>query len=245
VGKTALALAAAEESGLNVLHVVGQALISKIVGESEKAIRKLFQLARETAPTIILIDQIEVVAVRRRGSSNSGEAASQGTSGFDRILSTFLTEMDGIKQMTQDAPPSSTKRSSSRSKESSFSDSVIVVATTSYPSQLDPAIIRPGRFDGHVHIPPPDAKARLAILGKISRRIPFANDIDLTSIARRTEGYSAADLQNLCQEAVMIALREDVQRAQEVKQDHVLRATKHCRATLKNYIPEHPGDAKA
>ena len=183
-GKTMLAKAAATESGANFIAVRGPEILSKWVGESEKAIRQIFRRARQVAPTIIFFDEIDAIAPAR--------GYRHDTSGVtDRIVNQLLTELDGIEPLTN----------------------VVVIAATNRPDILDPALLRPGRFDRLIYVPPPDKKARLEILKIHTRKMPLAEDVDLEAIAEKTEGYTGADLEALCREAAMLAVRENLEKA--------------------------------
>ncbi|BEP17149.1 CDC48 family AAA ATPase [Pyrofollis japonicus] len=182
-GKTMLAKAAATESGANFIAVRGPEILSKWVGESEKAIRQIFRRARQVAPAIIFFDEIDAIAPAR--------GYRHDTSGVtDRIVNQLLTEMDGIEPLTN----------------------VVVIAATNRPDILDPALLRPGRFDRLIYVPPPDKKARLEILKIHTRKMPLAEDVDLEAIAEKTEGYTGADLEALCREAAMLAVRESLEK---------------------------------
>jgi transitional endoplasmic reticulum ATPase len=178
-GKTLLAKAAATESGANFIAIKGPEVLSKWVGESEKAIREIFRRARRAAPAIIFFDEVDAIA-GMRGRDTSGVV--------DRIVNQLLTEMDGIEPLR----------------------GVVVMGATNRPDLLDPALLRPGRFDRIIYVPPPDPRARYEILKIHTRRIPLDEDIDLMELAKITEGYSGADLEALVREAVMLALREDI-----------------------------------
>jgi transitional endoplasmic reticulum ATPase len=178
-GKTLLAKAAATESGANFIAVKGPEILSKWVGESEKAIREIFKRARKAAPAIIFFDEIDAIAPVR-GHDVSGVT--------DRIVNQMLTEMDGIEALR----------------------GVVVIGATNRPDLLDPALLRPGRFDRVIYVPPPDTKARYEILKIHTRKIPLAEDVNLVELAKIAEGYSGADLEALVREAVMLALREDI-----------------------------------
>ena len=181
-GKTLLAKAAATESGANFIAVRGPEVLSKWVGESEKAIREIFRRARQVAPAIVFFDEIDAIAPAR--------GSHYDTSGVtDRIVNQLLTEMDGIEPLR----------------------GVVVVAATNRPDLLDPALLRPGRFDRLIYVPPPDLKARYEILKIHTRKVPLADDVDLVELARTTEGYSGADLEALVREAVLLSLREELQ----------------------------------
>ncbi len=193
-GKTLLAKAAATESGANFIAVRGPEILSKWVGESEKAIRQIFRRARQVAPAIIFFDEIDAIAPAR--------GLRHDTSGVtDRIVNQLLTEMDGIEPLRN----------------------VVVIAATNRPDILDPALLRPGRFDRLIYVPPPDKKARLEIFKIHTRRMPLADDVDLEKLAEMTEGYTGADIEAVCREAAMIALREEF-RIRPVRMKHFLKA---------------------
>ncbi|MBC7100874.1 MAG: CDC48 family AAA ATPase [Methanobacteriales archaeon] len=180
-GKTLLAKAVANESEANFIAVKGPELLSKWVGESEKGVREVFRKARQTAPTIVFFDEIDSIASRRTGS----EADSGVT---QRVVNQLLTEIDGLEEL-QD---------------------VVVIAATNRPDILDPALLRPGRFDRHVKVEDPDKEARLAIFKVHTRKMPLADDVDLEKLAEMTEGYVGADIEAICREAAMLTLREDM-----------------------------------
>ncbi|RLF24177.1 MAG: AAA family ATPase [Thermoprotei archaeon] len=180
-GKTLLAKAVATESEANFIYVKGPEVFSKWVGESEKAIREVFRKARMAAPCVIFFDEIDAIAPVR-GFEYGDAAVTQ------RVVAQLLTEMDGIEKL----------------------EGVVVIGATNRPDILDPALLRPGRFDRIIYVPPPDLKARLEILKIHTRSMPLADDVDLEELARRTEGYAGSDLEALCREAAMMALREDI-----------------------------------
>jgi transitional endoplasmic reticulum ATPase len=177
-GKTLLAKAVATESEANFIGVKGPEVLSKWVGESEKAIREIFRKARQAAPCIIFFDEIDSIVPRRGGRFDSGVT--------DRIVNQLLTEMDGLERL----------------------EGVVVIAATNRPDIIDPALLRPGRFDRLIYVPPPDEKARLEILKVHTRNMPLAEDVDLLEIAKKTEGYTGADLAAVCKEAALATLRE-------------------------------------
>ncbi|WP_440059034.1 CDC48 family AAA ATPase [Thermogladius sp. 4427co] len=179
-GKTLLAKAVATESGANFIAIRGPEVLSKWVGESEKAIREVFRKARLYAPCVIFFDEIDSIAPVR------GYAYDSGVS--ERVVSQLITEMDGIEKL----------------------ENVVVIAATNRPDMLDPALLRPGRFDKLIYVPPPDINARLEILKIHTRNMPLAEDVDLYEIARATEGYSGADLEALVREAALNAIKEDL-----------------------------------
>jgi transitional endoplasmic reticulum ATPase len=176
-GKTLLAKAVATESGANFIAIRGPEVLSKWVGESEKAIRQIFRRARMVAPAVIFFDEIDSIA-GIRGSDPSGV--------IDRIVNQLLTELDGIQPLRR----------------------VVVIAATNRPDLLDPALLRPGRFDKLIYVPPPDLKARIEIFKVHTRKLPLAEDVNLEELARRTDGYTGADIAAVCKEAAMLALRE-------------------------------------
>ncbi|QGR18977.1 CDC48 family AAA ATPase [Stygiolobus azoricus] len=177
-GKTMLAKAVATESGANFIAVRGPEVLSKWVGESEKAIREIFRKARQAAPTVIFFDEIDAIAPMRGLAHDSGVT--------ERIVNQLLAEMDGIVPLNK----------------------VVVIAATNRPDILDPALLRPGRFDRLIYVPPPDKKARLEILKVHTKNVPLAEDVTLEEIAEKTEGYTGADLEALVREATINAMRQ-------------------------------------
>ncbi|KAI9304435.1 P-loop containing nucleoside triphosphate hydrolase protein [Cunninghamella echinulata] len=183
--KTTLVKVIASISGANFLSINGAQLYSPYVGDSEKVVRTIFQKARASAPAIIFLDETEAIVGKRNmgnGGSNGG-----GDSVQERILSTLLNEMDGVET----------------------AESVLVVGATNRPDMLDAALMRPGRFDKLIYVPPPDYEARLEILQIHTRKMPLENDVNLKAISLMTDMYTGADLQNVCREAAMMALRRD------------------------------------
>jgi transitional endoplasmic reticulum ATPase len=164
-GKTLLAKAVATESQANFISVKGPEVLSKWVGESEKAVREIFRKARETAPCIIFFDELDSIAPRRGFHTDAGVT--------DRIVNQLLTEMDGIQSLK----------------------GVVVLGATNRPDILDPALLRPGRFDRVLYVPPPDKAARLAIFKIHTREMPLDEDVDLDILASVTEGYTGADIE--------------------------------------------------
>ncbi|KAI8604363.1 P-loop containing nucleoside triphosphate hydrolase protein [Dissophora ornata] len=181
--KTTLVKAIATNSGSSFLSVNGAALYSSFVGDSEKTIRETFHQARLSAPSIIFFDEIDTIVGKRNFSSGGGDGG--GDSVQERVLSTMLNEMDGVEN----------------------AQGVLIVAATNRVDLIDKALLRPGRFDRVVYVPPPDLEARKQILRIYTRDIPLAEDVDLDGIALTTEMYTGADLQNVCREAALIALR--------------------------------------
>jgi transitional endoplasmic reticulum ATPase len=187
-GKTLLAKAVATESGANFIAVRGPEILSKWFGESERAIREIFKKARMAAPCVIFFDEIDAIAPARGLRHDSSGVT-------DRIVNQLLAEMDGIAPLKN----------------------VVVLAATNRPDILDPALLRPGRFDRIIYIPPPDERARYEILKVHVRKIKaVADEVKdgdykyLRDLAKRTEYYTGADLAALVREAAMLALRESI-----------------------------------
>jgi transitional endoplasmic reticulum ATPase len=176
-GKTLLAKAVAHESGVNFISVKGPELLSKWVGDSEKGIREVFGKARQAAPCIVFLDEIDALAPRRGGGGENHVS--------ERLVSQLLTELDGITELR----------------------GVVTLATTNRPDILDPALLRPGRFDIQIEVGPPDAATRQAILEVHTRQQPLADDVDLALLAAATEGRMGADMADICREAGMDAVR--------------------------------------
>ena len=182
-GKTFLVKAIAGSGQANVLSVKGAELLSKWVGESERAVRELFRRARESAPSIVFLDEVDALAPVR------GQSTDGGTT--DRVVAALLTELDGVEDLRN----------------------VVVLGATNRPDLIDPALLRPGRLERLVFAPPPDAEARTAILRAASSGVPLADDVDLAALGRRTEGFSGADCTALVREAALTAMRESMQAA--------------------------------
>ncbi|MHA1782072.1 MAG: CDC48 family AAA ATPase, partial [Promethearchaeota archaeon] len=193
-GKTLLARAVANESKANFISIKGPELLSKYVGESEKAIREVFRKAKLAAPCIIFFDEFDSIAPSRgRYTSDSGVS--------EKVLSQFLTELDGLE----------------------INKDIVVIAATNRPDILDPALIRPGRIDRILLVPPPDEKGREEILKIYTEKMPISNNINIKELASKLKGFSGADIETLCREAAMIALRENI-RARKVSLDHFNKA---------------------
>ena len=176
-GKTFLVKALAGSGQANVLSVKGAELLSKWVGESERAVRELFRRARESAPSIVFLDEVDALAPVR------GQSTDGGTT--DRVVAALLTELDGVESLRD----------------------VVVIGATNRPDLIDPALLRPGRLERLVYAPPPDAEARGLILRAAAKGVPFEDGIDLASFGPRTEGFSAADCTALVREAALTAMR--------------------------------------
>ena len=194
-GKTLLARAVANESKANFISIKGPELISKYVGESEKAIREVFRKAKMAAPCIIFFDEFDSIAPSRgRHTTDSGVS--------EKVLSQFLTELDGLE----------------------VKKDIIVIAATNRPDILDPALIRPGRIDRILLVPAPNEDGREKILNIFTKGMPLAANIDLNALNKKLDGFTGADVETLCREAGMIALRENL-RARKITEEHFEKAT--------------------
>jgi len=205
-GKTLLAKAVATESEANFIAVKGPEILSKWVGESEKAVREIFRKARMSAPTVVFFDEIDSIAPRRGlGYGDSGVT--------ERIVNQLLSEMDGLER-TKD---------------------VVVIAATNRPDILDPALLRPGRFDKIIFVPPPDEEARYEIFKIHTRKMPLADDVDLRELARLTEYYTGADIEAVVIEAGLNAVRENLN-FDKVYMRHFLKALEKVKPSLNDEI---------
>jgi transitional endoplasmic reticulum ATPase len=200
-GKTFLVRALAGSGALNMFSVKGAELLNKWVGESERAVRELFHRARDAAPALVFLDEVDALAPRRGGSADAGVA--------DRVVAALLTELDGVEPMRD----------------------VVVLGATNRPELIDPALLRPGRLERLVYVPPPDAPARAAILKAAARNTPLADDVDLDALAAELSGYSAADCAALIREAALTAMRESLD-ATEVTADQLAAARSTVRPSL-------------
>jgi len=202
-GKTLLAKAAATESEANFIAVKGPQLLSMWVGESEKGIREVFKKAKQVAPTIILFDEIDAIAPRR--GTHSGSRVTE------TVVNQILTEMDGIESL----------------------ENVIVIGATNRIDMIDPSLLRPGRFDYQLLVPPPEKEARMEIFKVHTRHMPL-KDVDLNELVRKTDGYSGADIEGVCREAALIALREDI-KSDKVTADEFEKALKKIKPSIPEY----------
>ncbi|GAA2558236.1 AAA family ATPase [Pseudonocardia hydrocarbonoxydans] len=200
-GKTFLLRALAGTGQLNVIAVKGAELLDKYVGESERAVRELFRRAADAAPALVFLDEIDALAPRRGGSTDSGVA--------DRVVAALLTELDGAEPLRD----------------------VVVVGATNRPDLIDPALLRPGRLERLVYVPPPDAAARADILRAAGRNTPFAEDVDLDGLGAELDGYSAADCAAVLREAALAAMRES-REAAVVTAEHIAAARAAVPASL-------------
>ncbi|MDQ3477633.1 MAG: CDC48 family AAA ATPase [Pseudomonadota bacterium] len=180
-GKTLLAKAAARESNANFIATKSSDLLSKWYGESEQQIARLFARARQVAPTVIFIDEIDSLVPARGGGMGEPQVT-------ERVVNTILAEMDGLDELK----------------------SVVLIGATNRPSLIDPALLRPGRFDELIYVGPPDASGRRQILGIHTAGMPLGEDVDLDSLAERTERFTGADLQDLARRAGLTALRRGI-----------------------------------
>ena len=202
-GKTLLAKAAANESEANFILVKGPELISKWVGESEKGIREIFKKAKQSSPTIIFFDEIDAIAPRR--------GFDKSTNVTERVVNQLLTEMDGLEELHD----------------------VIVIGATNRPDIVDPGLLRPGRFDRLLLVPVPDKVAREEIFKIHTKNIPISNDVKVSTLVDKTEGYVGADIEAVCREAAIIALRENI-KAKEVNMKHFNEALKTVKSSVLN-----------
>jgi transitional endoplasmic reticulum ATPase len=179
-GKTLLAKSVATESSANFISVRGPEVLSKWVGESEKAVREIFKKARQASPCVVFFDELDSIAPARGGRNDSGVT--------ERLVNQLLSEMDGLVSLKN----------------------VVVIAASNRPDIIDTALLRPGRFDRSVYIPLPDLKAREEIFRVHTRRMPLEESISFQRMAQKTEGYTGADIEAVCREAALAAIRVDM-----------------------------------
>jgi transitional endoplasmic reticulum ATPase len=199
-GKTLLAKAIANEAQANFISIKGPEMISKWVGESERGIREIFKKAKQSSPSIIFLDEFESIASMR--SSSNGEGSDVG----NRVVNQLLASMDGVESL----------------------DGVIIVAATNRPEMIDPALLRSGRFERVLHVPPPDAGAREAIFEIHSQGMPLSK-FSLKDILSSMEGFTGADIEAVCREAALIAMREG---KKKVSKKHFDEAVTRVRPTV-------------
>ena len=214
-GKTLLAKAVATEAEANFISVRGPEFLSKWVGESERTVRETFRKAKTAAPCIIFFDEIDAITPVRGGSSDS-----QVT---ERVISQILTEMDGLEEL----------------------HNVTVIAATNRMDLVDTALLRPGRFDRHIYISPPDLPTRKAILEIHTRKKPLGKDVDLNDLAKRTDKYTGAELAAVCNEASMLAIREYALKFPKLDESAFKKVSvekRHFDAAMKKIQPQ-TGDA--
>ena len=188
-GKTLMAKAAANESEANFISIKGPELLSKWVGESEKGVREIFRKARQAAPCIIFFDEIDAIAPKRGGDFGDSHVT-------ERLISQLLTELDGLEILTN----------------------VVVIGATNRPDIVDAALLRPGRFDRLLYVPPPDRDSRIQIIKIHIKKKPLDDSVDIEKLADQTEGYTGADIASLSSAAVMLALREHVSKYKDPKE---------------------------
>uniref|UniRef100_A0A672T1Q6 Transitional endoplasmic reticulum ATPase n=1 Tax=Sinocyclocheilus grahami TaxID=75366 RepID=A0A672T1Q6_SINGR len=182
-GKTLLAKAIANECQANFISIKGPELLTMWFGESEANVREIFDKARQAAPCVLFFDELDSIAKARGGNVGDGGGAA------DRVINQILTEMDGM----------------------SSKKNVFIIGATNRPDIIDPAILRPGRLDQLIYIPLPDEKSRIAILKANLRKSPISKDVDVDYLAKMTNGFSGADLTEICQRACKLAIRESIE----------------------------------
>lgn len=203
-GKTMLAKAVATESEANFISIKGPELLSRYVGESERAVRETFRKAKQAAPTIIFFDEIDSMA-SERGSSVDAHAT-------ERVVSQILTEIDGVEELKD----------------------VVIVAATNRPDIVDPALLRPGRFDRLIYVRPPDRQSREKIFNIHLTDKPLEDDVDIHELADITEGYVGADIESISREASMLALREVI--TPGLSQEEAMKKATGLKITAKHFL---------
>lgn len=209
-GKTLLAKAVASESKCNFITVKGPEILSKWVGESQKSIREIFRKGRQASPSIIYFDEIDAITAVRMSYDGTGSGVTSS------IVNQILVEMDGLEDRK----------------------GVIVIASTNRPDLVDSALLRPGRFDRLLYVMAPDLESRKKILEVHTHSMPLANDVSLKHIAQITDGYSGADLENVCREAGMQAIREKMEDIDKIEYKHFEFALSKIKSTLPTEIIE-------
>ena len=207
-GKTMMAKAIAKEAEVNFIAVSGPELLSKYIGESERGVREVFKKARQAAPCILFFDEIESL-VPRRGQMMGDQVT-------ERVVTQFLTAMDGIEELK----------------------GVLVLGSTNRPDLIDPAILRPGRFDFVIDIPKPDAQAREEIFKVHTQNKPLARNVRLESLAAETEGLVGADIASICQKASLLAIREFLE-SEEPDLEKLVIDKKYFMAAMKDARTQH------
>jgi transitional endoplasmic reticulum ATPase len=210
-GKTLLAKAVAKEAEANFISVKSSDLLSKWYGESEQQLSRLFARARQVAPCVIFIDEIDSLVPARGSGGSMGEP--QVTA---RVVNTILAEMDGLEEM----------------------QSIVLIGATNRPALIDPALLRPGRLDELVYVGTPDAKGREHILKIHTAKTPLAKDVDLASIAARTERFTGADLEDVVRRAGLIAIRTRGESAKDVRKADFEASLEDSRATVTSEMEE-------
>jgi transitional endoplasmic reticulum ATPase len=202
-GKTLLAQAVANEANANFISIKGPQIFSKYVGESEKAIRDTFKKARQVAPCIVFFDEIDAISTTRQAGGEEGSRVSE------QVVNQLLTEMDGLETLNE----------------------VVVIAATNRPDLIDPALLRSGRFDRLVMVTPPGTEGRRRIFEIHSKNIPLDDDVDIGEMAAMADGYVGADIEAVCREAAMLALREDFN-IEKVSRRHFIDALDKVKPTI-------------
>ena len=188
-GKTLMAKAAANESEANFISIKGPELLSKWVGESEKGVREIFRKARQAAPCIIFFDDVDAIAPTRGGDFGNSHVT-------ERVISQMLTELDGLEVLTN----------------------VVVIAATNRPDIIDLALLRPGRFDRLLYVPPPDYESRKQIIHIHTKKKPLADDVNIDKLATKMDGYTGADIAAVSSATVMLGLREHISKYKDPKE---------------------------
>ena len=199
-GKTLIAKAIANEAKANFITIKGPELISKWVGESEKAVREVFKKAKQSSPSIVFLDEFESIAGMRRAGDGAGSDV------MNRVVNQLLSSMDGVESM----------------------EGVIVVAATNRPEMIDPALLRSGRFERVLHIPPPDSKSAHEILKIHTERMPLGK-FKLADLSSQLSNYTGADIEAVCREAALIAMRAN---RKTVSKKHFEQAIERVRPTV-------------
>ena len=208
-GKSLLVNAVANFSHVNLISIKGPELLSKWVGESEKALREIFKKAKLLSPTIIFFDEIDTITISRNYSDNNPSSTNKS------LLSQLLTELDGIEYL----------------------QNVIVIAATNRPDLIDSSLLRPGRIEKLLYVKIPDLEARKNIFSIHTKTMPLHEDVDLNELASRTEHYSGAEIFSICRDAAWIALREN-KKAEKITKKHFDLALSHISSSISNTILE-------
>ncbi|XP_036400046.1 spermatogenesis-associated protein 5-like protein 1 [Megalops cyprinoides] len=235
--KTTLVKAAACSSHCAFLSVNGADLFSPFVGDSEKALAQLFRQARACAPSILFLDEIDSIL----GSRSDSRAPHSVQA---RVLSVLLNELDGVGLKTLERRGAERASRESEGSHESHQEQqmeyqevcnkdVMIVAATNRPDALDSALLRPGRLDKIIYVPPPDTEARLAILKICTKQMPLESDVSLEELAQQTHLFSGADLENLCKEAALLTLQEESMDASSIKHKYFLKSLQNMKPSLK------------
>lgn len=232
--KTTLVRALATSCHCSFVSVNGADLFSPFVGDSEKVLSQVFRQARANTPAIVFLDEIDSIL-------GSRSISKTGCNVQERVLSVLLNELDGVGLKTierrgsksdQQGKYKELKKNEELEFQEIFNRNVVIVAATNRPDVLDDALLRPGRLDKLIYIPPPDEKGRLSILKVCTKNMPVGPDVSLEKLAAETCFFSGADLGNLCKEAALLALQENGLEATTVKQEHFLKSLKTVKPSL-------------